>query len=79
MDKKERIDRCLKQAVENGEIAGGCVLFIENGLEVCYAKAGWAAIESHTPIRRDTIFRLYFYDQAYYCSSSDDSYGRRIA
>ena len=59
MDKKERIDRCLKQAVENGEIAGGCVLFIENGLEFCYAKAGWAAIESRTPIRRDTIFRLY--------------------
>ena len=59
IDIQEQISRCLAQAVENHECAGISVLVRRDGQDVLYAKAGYADRESGSPVRRDSIFRLY--------------------
>lgn len=53
------IQQVLNTAVARGELAGVSVLVRKNNEEMLYADAGWANIEAQTPIRRDSIFRLY--------------------
>ena len=59
IDIQEQISRCLAQAVENHECAGISVLVRRDGQDVLYATAGYADRESGSPVRRDSIFRLY--------------------
>ncbi|MBQ8554591.1 MAG: beta-lactamase family protein [Clostridia bacterium] len=55
----DRITDILATAVENGECAGINVLVRRYGEEVLYTQAGMADIDSHRPVQRDSIFRLY--------------------
>ena len=59
MNIQEQVSRCLAQAVENHECAGISVLVRRDGQDVLYAAAGHADRESGSPVRRDSIFRLY--------------------
>lgn len=59
MNLKDKLERCLEQAVENREAAGLSVLVRKNGEDLCYAAAGMADIASGKPVKRDSIFRLY--------------------
>ena len=56
---KEKLEKCLKQAVENQEAAGLSVLVRKDGKDLCYASAGMADTASGKPVERDSIFRLY--------------------
>ena len=56
---KEKLEKCLKQAVENQEAAGLSVLVRKDGKDLCYASAGMADTASGKPGERDSIFRLY--------------------
>lgn len=57
--KKEQIDRLLKKAVEDHEVAGVNLLVIQDGKEALYSQAGYADREAGKPYQRDTIVRLY--------------------
>ena len=59
MNIQEQVARCLAQAVENHECAGISVLVRRDGQDALYASAGYADRESGSPVRRDSIFRLY--------------------
>ena len=59
MNIQEQVARCLAQAVENHECAGISVLVRRDGQDALYASAGYADRESSSPVRRDSIFRLY--------------------
>ena len=59
MGLKEQIQSCLTRAVDAGEAAGISVLIRQHGQEICYAAAGWADIQGHRSVKRDSIFRLY--------------------
>ena len=59
MNLKDKMERCLQQAVENKEAAGLSVLVQQEGKDLCYAHAGMADIASGKPVERDSIFRLY--------------------
>ena len=39
---KEKLQRVLDRAVEEKELAGGSVLVLKGGQEVCYAESGMA-------------------------------------
>lgn len=56
---EKRLKKIVREAVENGEIAGLNVLILKNQREIFYEQAGFANIEERKPITRDTIFRLY--------------------
>ena len=56
---KEKLQRVLDRAVEEKELAGGSVLVLKGGQEVCYAESGMADREEKRPVARDTIYRLY--------------------
>ena len=56
---KEKLEKCLKQAVENQEAAGLSVLVRKDGKDLCYASAGMADTASGKTVERDSIFRLY--------------------
>ena len=57
--KQEQVDRLLKKAVEDNEVAGVNLLVIQDGKEAYYGQAGYADMESEKPYQRDTIVRLY--------------------
>ena len=59
MKLKDKLERCLEQAVESQEAACVSVLVKQDGKELCFASAGMADIASGRPVGRDTIFRLY--------------------
>lgn len=59
MKLKKMVTNVLETAVERGELAGMSVLVRRDDEEVLYAHAGYADMASQTPIRRDSIFRLY--------------------
>ena len=59
MTLKDKMERCLQQAVENQEAAGLTLLIRKEGKDLCYASAGMADIASGKPVERDSIFRLY--------------------
>lgn len=56
---KKKLQNVLDEAVEKREVAGGNVLVLKGGQEVCYVESGMADIEADSPITRNTIFRLY--------------------
>ncbi len=56
---REQVTDLLAETVENGECAGVNVLIRRCGEEVLYTQAGMADIDSHQPVQRDSIFRLY--------------------
>ena len=59
MSLKDKMERCLQQAVDNHEAAGLAVLVRKEGKDLCYASAGMADTASGKPVKRDSIFRLY--------------------
>ena len=59
MTLKEKLENCLKEAVNHGEAAGLSVLVRKDGEDLCCASAGKADIASGRPVERDSIFRLY--------------------
>ncbi|WP_167956577.1 serine hydrolase domain-containing protein [Anaerosporobacter faecicola] len=54
-----RLNDILRRAVEDGEIAGGNLLCLKDGIRQCYFEQGYADIEKKQPIQKDTIFRMY--------------------
>ena len=56
---KKRLQDILDWAVENRELAGGSLLVLRDGREVCYVEAGMADREAGRPVTRDKIYRLY--------------------
>ena len=59
MTLKDRMEKCLRQAVNDREAAGLSVLVRQGGEDLCFAAAGMADIASGKPVERDSIFRLY--------------------
>ena len=59
MTLKEKLENCLKEAVDHDEAAGLSVLVRQDGKDLCYVSAGKADIASCRPVERDSIFRLY--------------------
>ena len=59
MDKEILLQKCLERAVEEEEIAGGCILVNREGQEICYLESGWANREERRPISRNTIYHLF--------------------
>ena len=59
MTLKEKLENCLKEAVDHDEAAGLSVLVRQGGEDLCYVSAGKADIASCRPVERDSIFRLY--------------------
>lgn len=59
MNLQERVLRVLDMAIANEEFAGISVLVRKDDREVLYTASGYADREKETPIRRDSIFRLY--------------------
>ena len=56
---KEKLEKCLQQAVEQQEAAGLSVLVKKDGKDLCFTSAGMADPAGRKPVRRDSIFRLY--------------------
>lgn len=56
---KEKLQYVLEHAVKAQEVAGGNLLVLKDGQEVCYVEAGMADKEEGKPITRDSIYRLY--------------------
>ncbi len=56
---KQRIREVVADAIADGVTAGMNILVLQDGKEVFYDEQGYADLERRTPIRRDTIFRLY--------------------
>ena len=56
---KEKLKALMDRAVENKELAGGCLLVRQHSEEVCYLETGMADVEAGKPIQRDQIYRLY--------------------
>lgn len=58
-DYRQAIDKIMRQEVEAGQIAGAGYLLIQGGKERYFSVCGYADREKKTPIKRDTIFRLF--------------------
>ena len=56
---KNKLEKCLRQAVEQQEAAGLSVLVRKDGEDLCFASAGTADATGKKPVQRDSIFRLY--------------------
>ena len=56
---KEKLKALMDRAVENKELAGGCLLVRQHSEEICYLETGMADVEAGKPIQRDQIYRLY--------------------
>ena len=55
----EKLTDILERAVAEQQIAGGNLLVLHRGREICYAQAGFADREQARPFQRDTICRIY--------------------
>ncbi len=53
------IKNAIRKSIDQNEISGANLLVFKNGEEIFYHEDGLASKEEQTPIRRDTIFRLY--------------------
>lgn len=56
---QQAIDHIMQQEVDAGNIAGAGYMLIQGGKEQYFSTCGYADREKKTPIRRDTIFRLF--------------------
>ena len=59
MTLKEKIGRCLEEAIGHQEAAGIGVLVRQDGEDLCCVLAGMADRAAGKPVARDSIFRLY--------------------
>ena len=59
MTLKDRVLRCMQDAIDHHECAGLSLLVRMDDRDVLYAAAGHADIANQRPVRRDSIFRLY--------------------
>ena len=48
---KEKLKALMDRAVENKELAGGCLLVRQHGEEICYLETGMADVEAGKPFR----------------------------
>ena len=55
----EQIKKVIRTEIEDDYLAGANLLVIKDGEEVLYHEDGYADKETATPIKRDSIFRLY--------------------
>lgn len=55
----ELLQKTMDDSVRSGKVAGVNLLAVQAGKELCYLESGMANRETGTPIRRETIFRLY--------------------
>lgn len=56
---QQAIDYIMQQEVAAGNIAGAGYMLIQGGKQRCFSTCGYADREKKTPIKRDTIFRLF--------------------
>jgi len=56
---KDRIDRCLRQMVDSGRVAGASAIVWKDGHEVYFGTAGYADREAKKPMRRDTLVQVF--------------------
>ncbi|MBO5281685.1 MAG: serine hydrolase [Lachnospiraceae bacterium] len=56
---QQAIDHIMQQEVEAGNIAGAGYMLIQGGKQRYFSTCGYADREKKTPIKRDTIFRLF--------------------
>jgi CubicO group peptidase (beta-lactamase class C family) len=56
---KTRIDRTLRQMVDNGRVAGASALVWQHGREAYFGTAGFADREARKPMRRDTLVQIF--------------------
>lgn len=56
---QQAINNIIQREVDAGQIAGGGYLLIQGGRERYFTACGYADREKKTPIRRNTIFRLF--------------------
>ena len=54
----DRVDQVVMEAIDDGEIAGAVELIARNGQIVYHKSFGYADIDSETPMRNDSIFRI---------------------
>ena len=54
----DRVDQVVMEAIDDGEIAGAVALIARNGQIVYHKSFGYADIDSETPMRNDSIFRI---------------------
>jgi CubicO group peptidase (beta-lactamase class C family) len=54
-----QVKKAILKSIEKKEIAGGNLLIVKGGKEIFYHEDGLASLEENSPIKRDTIFRLY--------------------
>ena len=55
MELKNKLEKCLEQAVENREAAGLSLLIRKGSEDLCFASAGMADLSAGKPVRRDSI------------------------
>lgn len=55
----KKLQSVLDKAVAAKELAGGCLLVLKDGQEICYIEAGLADRENNVPVKRNQIYRLY--------------------
>ena len=55
----KQIQKIIQDEINQQEIAGCNLLVLHQGKEVFYHEDGYANVEQQTPIKRDSIFRLY--------------------
>lgn len=53
-----RIQPRMQAHVDRGVISGTVTMMIEKGQTVHFATSGWADIENHKPMRKDSIFQI---------------------
>ncbi len=58
-DYKETMDRLLDKEVAEGRCKGASALVLHEGKEMYFGSTGFADAEKGTPMKRDTIIRLY--------------------
>ena len=58
-DIKDIVKDCMDRAVARNEVPGCTFCLIRDGKEQFYLESGYANIEEHVPIRRDSIYRMY--------------------
>ena len=56
---KETMDNLIRKEVESGSVKGAAALVVHKGKEIYHNVFGLADAEQGTPMKRDTIFRLY--------------------
>lgn len=54
-----QVKKALRESIENNYIAGGNLMVIKGGQEILYHEDGFSDREAGSPIKRDSIFRLY--------------------